>query len=42
MAAASDLFGPPPLVKQMDSKPLYVGPYSKGRDPKRSLRDGRT
>ena len=35
MSAASDLFGPPPLVKQIDSKPMYVGPYSKDRDAKR-------
>ena len=35
LSAGSDLFGPPPLVKQMDSKPLYVGPYSKDRDAKR-------
>lgn len=35
LAAGSDLFGPPPLVKQVDSKPMYVGPYSKDRDAKR-------
>lgn len=35
MAAGSDLSGPAPLVKQIDSKPMYVGPYSKDRDAKR-------
>lgn len=35
LAAASDLFGPPPLLKQIDSKPMYVGPYSKDKDAKR-------
>jgi hypothetical protein len=35
LAAGSDLFGPPPLVKQMDSKPMYVGPHSKDRDARR-------
>lgn len=35
LAAASELFGPAPLLKQVDSKPLYVGPYSKDRDAKR-------
>lgn len=35
LAAGSDLFGPPPLVKQVDSKPMYVGPYSKDCDAKR-------
>lgn len=35
LAAGSELFGPPPLLKQIDSKPLYVGPYSKDRDAKR-------
>src|SRR6185312_9434676 len=34
MSAGSDLFGPAPLVKQIDSKPMYVGPYSKDRDAK--------
>jgi hypothetical protein len=31
-AAASDRFGPPPLAKAIDSKPLTVGAYSKDRD----------
>lgn len=35
LAAGSELFGPPPLVKQVDSKPMYVGPYSKDKDAKR-------
>lgn len=35
MAAAADLFGPPPLVKTLDSKPLFVGAYSHDRDAKR-------
>jgi IS5 family transposase len=35
LSAASALFGEPPLVKQMDSKPMYVGPYSKDKDAKR-------
>lgn len=35
LAAGSDLFGPPPLVKQIDSKPMYVGPYSKDKDARR-------
>ena len=35
LSACSDLPGPAPLVKQIDSKPLYVGPYSKDRDAKR-------
>ena len=34
LAAASDLF-PSTMVKQMDSKPLIVGAYSKDRDAKR-------
>ena len=34
LAAASDLF-PVPLVKQIDSKPLTVGAYSKDADAKR-------
>lgn len=34
MAAASDLF-PVPLVKQLDSKPLLVGAYSKDADARR-------
>ena len=41
LAAASDLFGPPPLVKQVDSKPLTVGAYSKDADARRGrLADG--
>lgn len=35
ISAGSDPFGPAPLVKQIDSKPMYVGPYSKDRDAKR-------
>ncbi|HEV7300420.1 MAG TPA: hypothetical protein VGN72_13720 [Tepidisphaeraceae bacterium] len=35
MARAADLFGPPPLVKQLDSKPLFVGACSGDRDAKR-------
>jgi hypothetical protein len=35
LAAGSDLFGPPPLVKQMDSKPLTVGAYSRDADARR-------
>ena len=35
LAALSDRFGPPPLVKQLDSKPLYVGAYSKDPDAKK-------
>lgn len=35
LSAGSELFGKPPLVKQIDSKPLYVGPYSKDKDAKR-------
>lgn len=34
-AALADRLGPPPLVKQLDSKPLYVGAYSRDRDAKR-------
>jgi hypothetical protein len=34
LAAAADRF-PPTLVKAVDSKPLYVGPYSKDADAKR-------
>jgi hypothetical protein len=34
LAAGSALFGPPPLLKQMDSKPMYVGPYTKDADAK--------
>ena len=34
MAAGSELFGPAPLLKQMDSKPMYVGPYTKDPDAK--------
>ena len=34
LAAGSDLL-PIPLAKALDSKPLYVGPYSKDRDAKR-------
>jgi hypothetical protein len=34
LAAGSDLFGVP-LLKVIDSKPMYVGPYSKDRDAKR-------
>lgn len=33
--AASDLFGDPPLVKAVDSKPMTVGAYSKDTDAKR-------
>jgi len=32
LAAATDRFGPPPLAKTIDSKPLTVGAYSKDRD----------
>ena len=32
LSAGSELFGPAPLLKQMDSKPMYVGPYTKDRD----------
>jgi hypothetical protein len=40
-AAAGDLFGAPPLVKVIDSKPLCVGAYSKDADAKRGrLADG--
>jgi hypothetical protein len=35
LRAASDLVGPPPLVKVVDSKPMTVGAYSKDRDAKR-------
>jgi hypothetical protein len=35
MAAAADLFGDPPLVKAVDSKPLTVGAYSKDADARR-------
>jgi hypothetical protein len=35
LSAGSDLFGPPPLLKQIDSKPMCVGAYSKDRDAKR-------
>jgi hypothetical protein len=35
LAAGSDLFGPPLLVKQIDSKPLTVGAYSKDADARR-------
>jgi hypothetical protein len=34
LSAGSDLFGPAPLLKQMDSKPMYVGPYTKDKDAK--------
>ena len=34
LAAGSELFGPAPLLKQMDSKPMYVGPYTKDKDAK--------
>jgi hypothetical protein len=34
LAKASEVFGIP-LAKELDSKPLYVGPYSKDRDAKR-------
>lgn len=34
LSAGSDLFAIP-LVKILDSKPMYVGPYSKDRDAKR-------
>lgn len=33
--AASDLLGRPPLAKQIDSKPMLVGAYSKDDDAKR-------
>jgi hypothetical protein len=33
--AASDLLGPPPLAKVIDSKPMTVGAYSKDTDAKR-------
>lgn len=33
--AASDLFGDPPLVKAVDSKPMTVGAYSKDTDARR-------
>ena len=32
MSAGSELFGPPPLLKAVDSKPMYVGPYTKDED----------
>jgi len=32
MAARSELFGPAPLLKAVDSKPMYVGPYTKDQD----------
>lgn len=35
LAALSQRFGPPPLVKQLDSKPLYVGAYSKDAEAKK-------
>jgi len=35
LLAASDLFGPPPLVKAIDSKPMTVGAYSKDADARR-------
>jgi hypothetical protein len=34
LAAASDRFGPPPLAKTIDSKPLTVGAYTKDADAK--------
>ena len=41
LSAASDLFGAPPLVKTLDSKPLTVGAYSKDHDAaKGRLADG--
>lgn len=35
LSAGSELFGQPPLLKQIDSKPLCVGAYSKDRDARR-------
>jgi hypothetical protein len=41
LAAAGDRFGPPPLAKAIDSKPLTVGAYSKDADATRGrLADG--
>jgi hypothetical protein len=41
LSTASDLFGMPPLVKTLDSKPLTVGVYSKDQDAaKGRLADG--
>lgn len=34
LAAGSELFGPAPLLKAVDSKPMYVGPYTKDPDAK--------